>query len=50
VDQHVSTKQAIGQVGKNDEEVPVINFQIWKSNGKKSQVKLNPEAWIGKPR
>ena len=51
IDDHVTTKQVIGHVGKNIEDLPVINFQVWKSgSGKKSQVPINPEAWIGKLR
>lgn len=51
VNDHVTVKQVIGHVGKNLEELPVINFQIWKSNGsKKQRANLNPEAWIGKAR
>ena len=46
--QHVSTMQNIGVVGTNEEGEPTIKFQIWKSNGKKGQVKLNPESWLGK--
>jgi murein DD-endopeptidase MepM/ murein hydrolase activator NlpD len=49
VGDHVTAKQMIGHVAKNDEDLPVINFQIWKWNGKSNQ-KLNPEAWIGKVR
>ena len=45
--QHVSLKQQIGIVGKNDEDLPTINFQIWKTV-KTSKVKLNPESWISK--
>jgi septal ring factor EnvC (AmiA/AmiB activator) len=45
--QHVSTKQTIGTVGTNDEGLPVLNFQIWKSAGKGSN-KLNPAQWIAK--
>ncbi len=44
-DQQVSTRQAIGTVGTNDDGLPVINFQIWKS-GSKGSVKLNPASWI----
>lgn len=44
-DQAVSTKQTIGVVGNNDDGVPVINFQIWKSTGHGS-TKLNPQSWI----
>ena len=47
IGQHVSPREAIGKVADNDENLPVVNFQIWKSAGK-SQVKLNPEQWIGK--
>ena len=48
---HVSVKQAIGQVGKNIEDLPVMNFQVWKSNGnKKANSTLNPELWISKLR
>ncbi len=43
--QQVHTKQAIGTVGNNDEGLPTLNFQIWKSNGKTSG-KLNPSQWI----
>jgi septal ring factor EnvC (AmiA/AmiB activator) len=43
--QVVQTKQSIGTVGNNDEGLPVINFQIWKSAGK-GPVKLNPTQWI----
>ncbi len=43
--QQVSTKQTIGTVGNNDEGLPVINFQIWKSANKGSN-KLNPAQWI----
>ena len=49
-DQHVTVRQVIGKVADNDENLPVINFQIWKWNGKKSNIKLNPELWIGKAR
>ncbi len=50
IDQQVSVKQAIGQVVNNDENIPTINFQVWKSIGKGSPVKLNPEQWIGRVR
>jgi septal ring factor EnvC (AmiA/AmiB activator) len=43
--QEVHTKQSIGTVGNNDEGLPVINFQIWKSANKGSN-KLNPSQWI----
>lgn len=43
--QMVSTKQSIGTVGLNDEGLPVLNFQIWKS-GAKGAAKLNPSQWI----
>jgi murein DD-endopeptidase MepM/ murein hydrolase activator NlpD len=46
--QTVKARQAIGHVVNNDENVPTFNFQIWKSGGKKANIKLNPEAWIGK--
>ena len=46
--QQVNTKQVIGRVANNDENIPSVMFEIWKSGGKKSQIKLNPEAWIGK--
>jgi septal ring factor EnvC (AmiA/AmiB activator) len=49
VGQEVTTKQVLGQIGTNDEDIPVLDFEIWKSNGsKKGQMKLNPEQWIGK--
>ncbi|MBL7717750.1 MAG: peptidoglycan DD-metalloendopeptidase family protein [Flavipsychrobacter sp.] len=40
---HVSTKQAIGTVGKDDEGDNVINFQIWKGASK-----MDPEGWIAR--
>lgn len=43
----VSAKQAIGNVAINDEGLPVVNFQIWKAQGK-GNATLNPELWIGK--
>ncbi len=46
--QEVKARQVIGQVANNDENVPTINFQIWKWNGKNGNVKLNPEQWIGR--
>lgn len=50
-DQHVSTLQTIGTVADNAEGEPTIGFQVWRSyGGKKSQVKLNPEQWLGRPR
>jgi len=39
--QVVHTKQTIGTVGNNDEGLPVINFQVWKSKDRQ-----NPSAWI----
>ncbi|MBE2289035.1 MAG: peptidoglycan DD-metalloendopeptidase family protein [Chitinophagaceae bacterium] len=50
VGDEVKAKQVIGSVSKNDEGVPFVNFQIWKSSGKKDNVKLNPEQWLGKAR
>lgn len=50
VNDHVSAKQVIGKVATNEEGIPVINFQIWKSSGKAGNAKLNPEQWIGRPR
>jgi septal ring factor EnvC (AmiA/AmiB activator) len=47
--QQVTAKQPIGTVATNSEDLPVINFQVWRSNGH-SQIKLNPEQWIGRPR
>jgi len=49
-DQHVNARQAIGRVATNDENVPTINFQIWKAPAKGKSIKLNPEQWIGKAR
>jgi septal ring factor EnvC (AmiA/AmiB activator) len=46
--QEVKTGQTIGTVANNDEGVPTVKFQIWKSSGKQGQVKLDPEAWIGR--
>lgn len=45
----VDAKQTIGTVAVNEEGLPVINFQIWKAQGK-GNTKLNPEQWIGKAR
>jgi septal ring factor EnvC (AmiA/AmiB activator) len=45
-DQQVNAKQVLGTVATNDEDLPVINFQIWKGVGK-NNIKLNPEQWIG---
>ncbi len=51
VGDHIALKQVIGHVGKNIEDLPVINFQVWKSSGsKKARTNLNPEAWISKLR
>lgn len=44
-DQNVTTKQVIGTVGENDEGLPVLNFQIWKS-ATRGSAKLNPSQWI----
>ena len=47
--QQVTTRQTIGEAGVNEEGIPTISFQIWKSNGKKgSAVNLNPEQWLGR--
>jgi murein DD-endopeptidase MepM/ murein hydrolase activator NlpD len=46
-DQSESTKQTIGVVGNNDDGLPVINFQIWKSAGHGS-TKLDPQQWIAR--
>ena len=43
--QTVTTKSPLGIVGKNDEDLPVINFQVWKYSGK-NNVTLNPEPWL----
>lgn len=40
-DDQVSTKQAIGTVGSNEDGVSVLNFQIWKGGDK-----MNPSGWI----
>lgn len=45
----VKAKQVIGKVALNDEELPVIDFQVWKSVGDK-RIKLDPEQWLGKLR
>jgi septal ring factor EnvC (AmiA/AmiB activator) len=44
-DEMVSTKQVIGTVGNNDEDLPVLNFQIWKTIGHDAS-KVNPQQWI----
>lgn len=49
VGDNVTVKQELGHVGLNEENLPVINFQIWQWTGKKN-ITLNPEAWIGKVR
>ncbi len=43
--QPVTTKQTIGVAGNNDDGLPMVNFQIWKSNGHGS-VNLDPQKWI----
>jgi len=48
--QPVKARQVLGTAATNDENIPTVNFQIWKSGAKKTQVKLNPEQWIGKGR
>jgi septal ring factor EnvC (AmiA/AmiB activator) len=45
----VDARQALGVVSTNEEGVPVVNFQIWKAQGK-GNTKLNPEHWIGRAR
>ena len=44
--QHISALQSIGLVGENDDCEPILNFQIWRSNGKKGNQRLDPEQWI----
>lgn len=46
---HVSARQIIGHVANNDENIPTVNFQIWKGS-KKGQTALNPEQWLGRLR
>lgn len=46
-DQQVTTKQVIGTVGLNDDDLPTINFQIWKVTGNNT-AKLDPAAWIAR--
>jgi murein hydrolase activator len=48
IGQHVNSRQTIGQVGRDENDVPIVKFQIWKSAGKKVMNSLNPEQWIGK--
>jgi septal ring factor EnvC (AmiA/AmiB activator) len=48
--QSVSTRQAIGEAANNDEDVPTVNFQIWKYTGKNKTLNLNPEQWLGRAR
>lgn len=45
--QHVGTKQAIGTVGNNDDGLPTLDFQIWKSS-KAGSAKLDPGGWIAR--
>ncbi|MES2704054.1 MAG: peptidoglycan DD-metalloendopeptidase family protein [Bacteroidota bacterium] len=47
--QEVTARQVLGTVATNDEDLPVVSFQIWKWTGS-GNVKLNPEQWIAKPR
>jgi len=47
-DQAVHTKEVIGAVGNNDEGEPTINLQIWKDQGKGSQIKIDPTPWIAR--
>ena len=47
--QHVITKQPLGLVANNEDGIPTLNFQVWKSVGSKGTTAvLDPEAWIGK--
>jgi len=48
--QKVSTREVIGNAANNDEDIPTVNFQIWKSSGKGNPATLNPEPWLGKVR
>ncbi len=50
VGDRLNAKQTVGTVAINDEGLPVVNFQIWKVIGAKSNVKMNPEQWLGRAR
>ena len=41
----VHTKQTIGTVGLNDDGLPTLNFQVWRSKAKGSET-MNPALWI----
>lgn len=43
----VNSKQNIGVVGKNEDGVPVLNFQVWKVTGNNFST-LNPASWIAR--
>jgi septal ring factor EnvC (AmiA/AmiB activator) len=45
--QHVSTKQQIGTVGNNEDGLPTLDFQIWKTVGSNG-TKLDPAGWIAR--
>jgi len=48
VGDEVSPRQTLGTVGINEEDLPVVNFQIWRFDGKKGNTKMNPEHWLMK--
>jgi septal ring factor EnvC (AmiA/AmiB activator) len=40
-DDKVSSKQPVGSVLKNEDGLPILNFQVWKGGDK-----MNPSSWI----
>ncbi len=44
----VRVKEVLGKVTLDEEDLPVVNFQIWKMDSKGKIIKLNPEQWISK--
>lgn len=45
--QKVTTKQTIGVVGQNEDGLPTLDFQIWKSS-KAGSSRLDPAGWIAR--
>lgn len=43
----VTAKQTLGTVGKNEDGVSVLNFQVWKITGNNFST-VNPASWIAR--
>jgi septal ring factor EnvC (AmiA/AmiB activator) len=43
----ISAKQSVGIVGKNEDGVSVLNFQVWKITGNNFAT-VNPSSWIAR--